>query len=654
MAAQFETSHEYCREKVCVVCYKKGSRKLSVGDVEVVREFIIEAYSVSDSDFPNAICTGCSLSLSKKRKNPSFVIPNQHDDYDPGRRHVLRSSTTTTCDCKICTVAKQSGISLHHSRKDRPKRGRPAAKQQPEAFKICSKCFTKLYRGCSHSSAQCSSRRNKIDSIIDLSSPTSIARAASRIDVSPMPLGRPKGIEQVRKELFTVDDIYRMGQNLNLSSRGIKTLAQDIRIATGSRKAIEKNVMQDVQQKNHRLDEYFEVQKFVYRHKDKETKLERNFERETIMCNNITEFVEAVLRMRDREWGDSLLLRVGIDGGGGFFKVCLSVFDKDDPFPHIESNLSRKFKESGVKKVFILALVPGIQENYVNVKRIWVNLCLHRLQKYTIAADLKLCNILLGMMSHSSCHPCCWCDATKDNLGRKGNSRTIKNLMELFWDYFESGSTKEGAKKYGNVIHPPMINDDEDDETLVITLLPPPELHLMTGPMNTMYSGLESLWPESENWLKSCNIEKTDYHGGCFTGPDTKKLLKNIDRIEAMTPNSAVHRYVNTLNAFNDVVSACYGDDLQLDYANKIKVFSGEYRKLGINITPKIHAVMFHIEEFCTLTGRGLAPWSEQTSESIHHDFKPTWDNFKVKSVDNPKYSEHLLRAVQTYNGKHI
>ena len=47
MAAQFETSHEYCREKVCVVCYKKGSRKLSAGDVEVVREFIIdEAYSV--------------------------------------------------------------------------------------------------------------------------------------------------------------------------------------------------------------------------------------------------------------------------------------------------------------------------------------------------------------------------------------------------------------------------------------------------------------------------------------------------------------------------------------------------------------------------------------------------------------------------------
>ena len=54
--------------------------------------------------------------------------------------------------------------------------------------------------------------------------------------------------------------------------------------------------------KNHRLDEYFEVQKFVYRHKDKETKLERNFERETIICNNITEFLEAVLRMRDREW----------------------------------------------------------------------------------------------------------------------------------------------------------------------------------------------------------------------------------------------------------------------------------------------------------------------------------------------------------------
>ena len=77
------------------------------------------------------------------------------------------------------------------------------------------------------------------------------------------------------------------------------------------------------------------------------------------------------------------------------------------------------------------------------------------LKNYTIATDLKLCNVLLGMMSHSSCHPCAWCDTTKDNFHKKGEQRTISNLMKLFWNFFESRSEKKDAKNFGNVIHTP-------------------------------------------------------------------------------------------------------------------------------------------------------------------------------------------------------
>ena len=41
-------------------------------------------------------------------------------------------------------------------------------------------------------------------------------------------------------------------------------------------------------------------------------------------------------------------------------------------------------------------------------------------------------------------------------------------------------------------------------------------------------------------------------------------------------------------------------------------------------VTPKIHTVIFHIIEFCKVTGRGLGPWSEQTGESVTQDFKET------------------------------
>ena len=75
--------------------------------------------------------------------------------------------------------------------------------------------------------------------------------------------------------------------------------------------------------------------------------------------------------------------------------------------------------------------------------------------------------------------------------------------------------------------------------------------------------------------------------------------------------------------------------------------------KLGISVTPKVHAVMHHVDDFCEMTGRGLGSWSEQTGESVHHDINETWKKFKINDVERPVYAEHLLKAVSMYNSKH-
>ena len=656
MATELETSHEHCSGKVCVVCYGKSYRSVSSGDAEIIKQHIIDGYSTTNADFPNGICTGCSVSLSKKWKDPSFIIPNQIENYDPGRKTGLRSCHE--CVCRICTVAKTSGFYMHHQRKNKKKRGRPpVSKTTPIAFKVCGNCFAKLYRGCNHSSEQCKSRRNKVDILVEMTSPTSLNRAASRVntqETQSTPLGRPARSDEAKRELFSASDICGMSQDLQLTGKKVKTLVSDIRLSTGSRKSVERKAIKVFQEKRHQLDEFFEVTTLVYKVKNAETKVDENVERHSVLCNDVSAFIDSILEKRDREWGDNMLLRIGLDGGGGFFKIILSIFDKDDPYPNVNSALSKKFKESGVKKAFIIALVPAISENYVNVKRLWINLKLQdlRFRKFTVATDLKLCNIILGMMNHSSCHPCCWCDTDKDSLNKKGTPRTIGNLMKLFWAYFESGCSKDKARNFGNVIHQPMFNNDESDDTPVIQLLPPPELHLMTGPVNTMLDGLESVWTESEKWLKSCNVKKTEYHGGQLTGNDSRRLLKNVSKINQ--PTGIIKRYADAFIAFNDVVDSCYGDELKENYKTKIRLFAKAYQHLRINITPKVHAVIFHIEEFCSLTHRGLAPWSEQAGEAMHHDFSEMWDDFKVKNMENPIYPDHLLQAVCAYNGQHV
>lgn len=68
----------------------------------------------------------------------------------------------------------------------------------------------------------------------------------------------------------------------------------------------------------------------------------------------------------------------------------------------------------------------------------------------------------------------------------------------------------------------------------------------------------------------------------------------------------------------------------------------------------QVHAVFYHVADFCRLMKRGLGPWSEQACESLHHDFARTWEDFKVKSHDHPDFKNRLLRSVCVYNSRHI
>ena len=183
--------------------------------------------------------------------------------------------------------------------------------------------------------------------------------------------------------------------------------------------------------------------------------------------------------------------------------------------------------------------------------------------------------------------------------------------------------------------------------------MPPPELHLLLGPVNTMYNGIEKVWPGVTEWSSKHNVIRSEYHGGMFEGNECRKLLKNIDSLWTLCPDEH-SGYAQALEDFNEVVASCYGYDLEPDFEEKIAQFKSSYLRLDINVTPKVHAVFYHISEFCKYTGMGLGPWSEQTSESLHHDFNLTWKNYKVKNMDNSRYATELYKAVCMYNGKNL
>lgn len=115
---------------------------------------------------------------------------------------------------------------------------------------------------------------------------------------------------------------------------------------------------------------------------------------------------------------EDTVVKVGLDDGQGVLKVCLQVLTKDKEPTEIENErskysqvwifartklliyyeilfkgvASKENKEGGVKKLFIIAACPDVQEIYGNISVILQELQLEAVD-FTITGDIKIGNI---------------------------------------------------------------------------------------------------------------------------------------------------------------------------------------------------------------------------------------------------------------------
>ena len=168
------------------------------------------------------------------------------------------------------------------------------------------------------------------------------------------------------------------------------------------------------------------------------------------------------------------------------------------------------------------------------------------------------------------------------------------------------------------------------------------------------FTAVEKHWPDTAmEWARSCHVQKDAQHGGTFDGNSCRLLLKNVDTLDRINTSLACQRFVMAFRMFNCVVQSCFGNELKPGYKEAILLFKQAYLDLNISITPKIHAIFYHIVDFCDKVHVGLGRFSEQASESVHYSFNNEWARHKVNKV-HPEYNSRLLRAVNVYNCKHI
>lgn len=227
----------------------------------------------------------------------------------------------------------------------------------------------------------------------------------------------------MRKSLFADEkvpaaEVNKFKNLLGLSDKKAESACSIIRSWKG-RDFFEPDLREQLKEQDRLFEQFFDVSKVNI----------DGIEKDLVHCNNVQMLIEDIIQKR--EVSQNHILKIGIDGGGGFLKVCLNVQDcennqSDKKFSYVEGVKSDSFKDGGVKKLVILALVEDVKESHSNIKSI-IDILNIGNNNFFYAFDMKLANLYFGIECAASSHPCPWCEISKDDMQDINSSEIVND-----------------------------------------------------------------------------------------------------------------------------------------------------------------------------------------------------------------------------------
>lgn len=669
MPKQLRTHDDYMKA-VCFFCLRKGQHLLTQSVIAYVRQDILTSIDENFAYVPQGLCGSCRTKAYDRIKNGSssgITMPQQNYESIIQRLKALpfRTRASPTCGCFICQIALSSGRNSFSPLPTGPVPSTASSTSPPpKTMTVCCRCFQKTGPGIRH---VCQKGITKVTNMFEhlSSSPNSRqglgamilkkeqeVQGSNHIFLQQAGGGHPvsvfvgknpvqKANDQISHEVF-----MNMQKSGDFSDAQILGIAQSFRENIG-RLAIQPYLKQALIDEGESIKDFFEVREMSL-----QVKGDDGYElaqKPVVICKNVPAFIDYVIE--ERQIASKVLLKkFGADGGRAMFKICLNIIvDAEVSSPQKKrSAAALRKKDSGVKKLLILAVVEGIPETYENVKNLLSALQIACLD-FSLANDFKLANMICGQQSCSSTYPCIFCILKIPLIG-KAELRTIGMNKKFAKDFKASGS-KDG-KQFYSTVNEPLLN--ASDEALILDLIPPPELHIMLGISNKLLNKMNEKWGSSNvsAFLARFHIQKDSHQGKQLNGNNCVRLLQHLDDLEKLIPRN-LKPYVSALRDFDNVRKACFGMTLDPNFKHYIKKFGDAFENLGLSKFPKLHVLVDHVPEFIDRKQKPLGFYSEQASESVHYDFQKTWEYFKVNN-SHPSFGSQLYRAVLKYNKKHI
>jgi len=610
-------AHHDNRSRICALCNrytpaphsKKGVIDLSADSAYLVSVCeIIPNFDISDERLPRSLCSKCHWQID---------------------RHSTGS------------IFKPNTLKLHQQIKENY--GVITAKRQvigpicSEGCLVCSVANSRGFRGAATVAPQIT--------------PT---RSASAAAVAPA----------IHHKQLTHHNMLTIQEELGLSDRGTLRLASMLREMLDVPSVIAPNLKPVLKKKNVVLADLFDQCDF--------------HDEPAVFCTDCCELLSRISAERRDDVASIEMVKVSVDSGGGFLKVSMNVLYKDGRNSPGRPRGRRYFRDSGVKTSFVLGMVPKVKETFAILSDLLRRVALPR--KWILVGDLKVINIVLGLQPHGATFPCSYCnwrtggaDFSMQHLKHRTFSG-IKRLSDAYKARFEDPAAKSSRahlREYLGCEFGP-IPGIFPRNGRVIDFIPLSELHLLLGIVNKLaaeFSLHKHCGAVSASWTQSLGVIFSDYRSE-YNGNDCAALVSEHgvtllhSLIQSATatvsghlrsrarprPVSAATLFYKAFLTFGRLVRGVFGAQLSPEWQDLIQDFRSAYLLLGVTITPKVHIIFVHLQEWIESHDESLGRFSEQAGEALHHDFQQRRADFAMRHkawVEDPTMNQTQLRAAR-------
>ena len=457
----------------------------------------------------------------------------------------------------------------------------------------------------------------------------------------------------------TEKEIINMIADFDLTDRKMLRILRRLRKLFG-KKAFTPGIAEALIARKKNLTKYFKEEATTFYNSDGE-ELKRRF----VYTEELDILLEFVLHERDIEENDVKWVNVELDSGQKRMLVVLQIGD----------GISNAVKDTSTKRAIIIAFVDDIPENYCNLSIILDKLKVHLLKHHhKFVSDLKLGNIVLGLMECGSRHGCPHCKGKKNKNGvwQKGDPRDLENLASDHTMWEDNSGKKNELKEYFNVQHAPLLQtptakllENDYSETSTLSLLPIPGLHVIKlGPVNALWKGLSKQCLTQGIDLTAFEIligvTKTDRQKKEFQGPECNLVLSKLDLLRDFLPQQ-LHTFVNALEQIKDIYRMAHATTVEIDHREKIELFRNTWLTLmrdhGQTMPLKIHTILDHLGDYFEMEGKTLRNTNDQFIEACHSKVRKFFDNhpnFNHKDKSTDKYGNAILTAIVHFNSNNL